>query len=145
MSRFIPVAIGLVVAVSVFASDKFNTDHEQFSIATTGRIVRINAKTRTMTIRSSDAAAAAPAANVPLLKLPRIVFPGGIAIAVPTSYSKPAAGCLNEYTLVTTNETVFQDGADPIRFDDFKTGETVSIHGVLNGAVLTASRLAKWS
>src|SRR5215472_1494783 len=141
MSRFIPVAIGLLVAVSVFASDKFNTDHEQFSIATTGRIVRINAKTRTMTIRRSDAA---PAAIVPSLKLPRIGFPGGIAVPLPTSFSKPAAGCLNEYTLVTTNETVFQDGADPIRFDDFKTGETVSIHGVLNGTVLTASRLAKW-
>src|SRR5215469_3667396 len=144
MNRFIPVVIGLLVAVSVFASDKFNTDREQFSIATTGRIVRINAKTRTMTIRSSDSVPTAPAANVPLLKLPRIVFPGGIAITVPTSFSKPA-GCLNEYTLVTTNGTVFQDGADPIRFDDFKTGETVSIHGVLNGAVLTASRLAKWS
>jgi hypothetical protein len=145
MNRFIPVVIGLLVAVSVFPSDKFNGDHEQFSMATTGRIVRINAKTRTMTIRSSDAAPSAPAANVPLLKLPRIVFPGGIAITLPTSFSKPAAGCLNEYTLVTTDETVFQDGADPIRFDDFETGETVSIHGVLNGAVLTASRLAKWS
>ena len=144
MNRFIPVAIGLLVAVSVFASDKFNTDHEQFSIATTGRVVRINAKTRTMTIRSSDAAPTAPAASVPLLKLPRIMFSGGIVITLPTSFSKPA-GCLNEYTLVTTNETVFQDGADPIRFDDFKAGETVSIHGVLNGAVLTASRLAKWS
>jgi hypothetical protein len=97
-----------------------------------------------MTIRRSDAAPTAPAAIVPSLKLPRIGFPGGIAVPLPTSFSKPAAGCLNEYTLVTTNETVFQDGAVPIRFDDFKTGETVSIHGVLNGAVLTASRLAKW-
>jgi len=145
MNRFIPVAIGLLVAVSVFASDKFNTDHEQFSIATTGRIVRINAKTRIMTIRNSDAAPAPPAANGPLLKLPRIVFPGGIGITLPTSFSKPTAGCLHEYTVVTTDETVFQDGADPIRFDDFKSGETVSIHGVFNGTVLTASRVAKWS
>jgi hypothetical protein len=142
MNRFIPVVVGLLVGVSVFASDRFGTDHEQLSIATTGRIVRINATTRTMTIRNSDAV---PAPNVPLLKLPQIMFPGRIAITLPTSSPKPAANGFSEYTVVTTNETAFQDGADPIRFDDFKTGETVSIHGVLNGAVLTASRLAKWS
>lgn len=142
MNRFIPVAIGFLVTVSVFASDKFNTDHKQFCIATTGRIVRINPKTRSMTIRSSDPTAAP---SIPSLKLPQLVFPGGIAVTLPSSSSRPAASSPPEYTLVTTNETAFQDGADPIRFDDFKTGETVSIHGVLNGAVLTASRLAKWS
>jgi len=31
--------------------------------------------------------------------------------------------------VATTNETVFQDGADPIRFEDFKIGETISVHG----------------
>src|SRR5215471_2168622 len=108
MSRFIPVAIGLLLAVSVFATDKFNTDHEQFSIATTGRIVRINAKTRTMTIRSSDTA---PAPSVPSLNLPRLVFAGGIGITFPTPSPKPAASRLYEFTLVTTNDTAFQDGA----------------------------------
>ena len=142
MNRFIPVVVGLLVGVSVFASDRFGTDHEQLSIATTGRIVRINPKARTMTIRSSDPALAP---SIPSLKLPQIVFPGGIAVTLPSSSPRPAASSPSEYTLVTTNETAFQDGADSIRFDDFKTGETISIHGVLNGAVLTASRLAKWS
>jgi hypothetical protein len=49
-----------------------------------------------------------------------------------------------EYTIVTTGDTVFQDGVDAIRFEDFKSGETISIHGVLKGTTLTASRLAKW-
>jgi predicted lipoprotein len=49
-----------------------------------------------------------------------------------------------EYTLATTRETAFQDGADCIRFEDFNNGETISIRGILNGTVLTASRVAKW-
>ena len=49
-----------------------------------------------------------------------------------------------EYTIVTTGDTVFHDGVDAIRFEDFKSGETISIHGVLKGTTLTASRLAKW-
>jgi hypothetical protein len=39
---------------------------------------------------------------------------------------------------------VFQDGGDVIRFEDFKTGETISIHGVLEGKTIVASRIAKW-
>ena len=50
----------------------------------------------------------------------------------------------DEYTVVTTDNTVFQDGADAINFEDFKSGETISIHGVLKGTTLTAFRLAKW-
>jgi hypothetical protein len=49
-----------------------------------------------------------------------------------------------EYTVVTTGDTLFQDGVDAIRFEDFKSGETISIHGVLKGTTLTAFRLAKW-
>jgi hypothetical protein len=49
------------------------------------------------------------------------------------------------FTVVTTSDTVFQDGADPLRFDDFKAGEMISIHGVLKGSTLVASRVAKWS
>jgi len=51
---------------------------------------------------------------------------------------------LNEYTLVTTGNTAFQDGADVIRFEDFQAGETISIRGCLNGNTLRASRVAKW-
>ena len=52
--------------------------------------------------------------------------------------------CADEFTVVTMGDTIFQDGADAIRFEDFKRGETISVHGVLKGMTLTASRLAKW-
>jgi hypothetical protein len=61
---------------------------------------------------------------------------------------KPAADPVNnldEYTVIITKDTVIQDGGDNIRLEDFKTGETISIHGILSGSVLTASRIAKWS
>jgi hypothetical protein len=45
---------------------------------------------------------------------------------------------------VVTKDTVFQDGADDIDLEDFHSGEVISIHGVLNDKVLTASRIAKW-
>ena len=51
---------------------------------------------------------------------------------------------LAAYTVATTSETLFQDGAEFIRFEDFRSGETVSIHGLLQGKTLTASRIAKW-
>ena len=38
-----------------------------------------------------------------------------------------------------------EDGGDSIRLEDFKAGETISIHGSLTGTTLTASRIAKWS
>ena len=79
-----------------------------------------------------------------------VTLPGGITIALPgrgKSPSKPpqeTVNTLEEYTVVVTRDTVIQDGADSIRLEDFKTGETISIHGALNGTVLTASRIAKW-
>ena len=51
---------------------------------------------------------------------------------------------LDKYRVLTTGNTVFQDGADPIQFEDFKAGETISIHGMLSGATLKATRVAKW-
>ena len=79
-----------------------------------------------------------------------VMLPGGITIALPGRTakvpSKPAEDInnLEEYTVAITSDTVFQDGADYIEFDDFRTGETISIHGSLNGNILTASRIAKW-
>jgi hypothetical protein len=80
------------------------------------------------------------------IKLPGIVLPGGVPISIPrtTGTSKPS-NTRNEYRVVTTSDTTFQNGVDPIRFEDFKTGETISIHGTLSGSTLTASRLAKWN
>jgi hypothetical protein len=57
---------------------------------------------------------------------------------------RPSHFNLGEYTLATTSDTAFQDGADCIRFEDFNNGETISIRGILNGTILTASRVAKW-
>jgi hypothetical protein len=144
-----------MVALSVFASDR----PEKMSIATTARIVRMNAKTRTMLVRGSEGAAAlnmramdAQAWQGVGLKLPEITLPGGISIVLPGKTGRlpqpkspeSLPDSLSEYTIVTTNDTVFQDGAASIRFDDFKNGETISVHGVLSGSTLTASRLAKW-
>ena len=79
-----------------------------------------------------------------------ITLPGGITIALPGSGKnspRPAAqdsNSLEEYTVVVVEDTVFQDGSDPIRFEDFKNGEVISIHGSLTGQTVTASRIAKW-
>jgi predicted lipoprotein len=114
MKRIVFAAAVLLVAMSVFASNRPSHEPGKMFIATTGRIIRINAKTRTMMIRGAEEEAALR--NVDL----------------------------DDYIVVTTSGTVFQDGGDNIRFEDFKNGETVSIHGSLKGSVLTASRLAKW-
>jgi hypothetical protein len=71
-------------------------------------------------------------------------------IPLPGSAAKPLQSVpniehLDEYTVLTTSDTLFQDGSDSIAFEDFKTGETISIHGELKGTILTASRLAKWN
>jgi len=159
MIRIISVAAGLLIAVTSFASGRFNLFPEQTSIATTGQIIKIDARARTMVVRSSDAPIVR---ELPGMKqtwqasgsrIPVIALPGGITIPLPgrngrttpqTPQSRPAPETRTELTIVTTTDTEFQDGADPIRFDDFKKGETISIHGQLTGTVLTASRIAKW-
>ena len=115
--RFVVAASFLVlVTVSLFAHDGPNRKPKPMFIATTGRIVAIDTKARTMTVSNS----AGPA----ILRL----VPSG----------------LDEFIVATTTDTLFQDGADPIRFEDFKLGETISVHGKLRGSVLRASRVAKW-
>jgi hypothetical protein len=161
MNRILSIAVVLLLTASAFATDRFNLDPQQMSIATTGRIVKIDAKNRTMKVRGSEGPTVrnAPPAVVKEslwqrigVKMPNMRMPGGITISLPgrttkAPSAKPAPDVtnnLNEYTVVTNNDTVFQDGIDSIRFEDFKTGETISIHGLLSGSTLTASRLAKW-
>src|SRR5215831_16174169 len=160
MNRILSIVVILLVTASDFATDRFNRDPEQMSIATTGRIIKIDAKNRTMKVRGSEGPAvrnaAAPEMKESLwqrigVKMPNMRMPGGITIAlpgrttkVPTAKPAPEATNLNEYTVVTNGDTVFQDGIDPLRFEDFKSGETISIHGLLTGSTLTASRIAKW-
>jgi hypothetical protein len=123
------------------------------SIATTGRIIKIDAKNRTMKVRGSEGPAARSAAPPEMkeslwqrigVKMPNMRMPGGITISlpgrttkVPTAKPAPDINNLNEYTVVTNNETVFQDGIDSLRFEDFKSGETISIHGLFSGSTLT--------
>ena len=104
-------------------SESCSREHPAQKIATTGRIVTISATDRTMRVSSSLTLRTATGTQ------PKH-----------TSSVKSA----DEYTVVTTGETVFQDGVDVIHFEDFKCGETISIHGVLKGTTLTAFRLAKW-
>src|SRR5207253_10634325 len=116
----------------------------------------IEFKNRILKVRGSDGQ---QFRNLPDMKQnlkPKVGFtlPGGITIALPSILtgrnpsSKPVSNeqnNLDEYTVVVTKDTVIQDGGDSIRLEDFKTGETISIHGVLSGTTLTASRIAKWS
>ena len=123
-------------------------------IATTGRIVTIDLQNKTFRVRGSDGQAISnlidlrPKGTVPA---PIITFPGGVSIHFPGRLAKSPAKTnattpnLDEYTVVTTPKTLFQDGGDSIRLEDFMPGETISIHGVLSGNTLTASRIAKWS
>ena len=156
MNRIFSIALLLFLAMSANASDRFARDPEQVSIATTGRIVRMDLKNKTLKVRGSDNQ------NQPIRNISQMMqslrqrigltLPGGISIGLPgrngKNTPKPAAGAVNnldEYTVIITKDTVIQDGGDNIRLEDFKTGETISIHGTLSGSVLTASRIAKWS
>jgi hypothetical protein len=157
MRRVLTVAVGLLTATSAFSSNSSTREHPAQAIATTARIIRINTKSRTLVVNGSEGAAVQQQAVQKESPFPRIVFQlpggrfrGGIMIPLPGGSVKPPRSIpniehLNEYTVLTTGDTLFQDGSDSIPFEDFKTGETISIHGELRGTILTASRLAKWN
>ena len=132
ITRGISAFVVSLVAVSLFASARLNGDQD--SVATTARIIRINSRTRTMLVRSSESPAVR---NVSGLEMSWTIIPGGIPISLPERSG-------GEYTVVTTSDTAFQDGSNPLQFEDFKRGETISIHGVKTGRTVTASRVAKW-
>ena len=155
MSRILSIAFLLLAALSLNAADRFSPDPEQISIATTGRIVKLDLKNKTLKVRGADAQISGIAQGnqgVSLMQRIGLTLPRGIWIELPGRSSKrptkPASAPTNnldEFTVIVTNDTVFQDGSDPLRLEDFKVGETISIHGVLHGSTLTASRIAKWS
>jgi len=158
MNRILSSAILLLLAMSASAADRFARDPEQISIATTGRIVKIDLKNKTLKVRGSDGQGLSvrnvhqnlSQMMVGLKQRIGVMLPGGITIALPGRTAKTPSkqaediNSLEEYTVVVTHDTVFQDGAEYIEFDDFRTGETISIHGSLDGNTLTASRIAKW-
>src|SRR5215813_13291621 len=137
MNRILSIAVVLLVTASAFATDRFNRDPEQMSIATTGRIIKIDAKNRTMKVRGSEGPAVRNAVPADMkeslwqrigVKMPNMRMPGGITISLPGRTTKapatkpaPENTNLNEYIVVTNSDTVFQDGIDPLRFEDFKS------------------------
>ena len=158
MNRILSIALLLVLTMPVLATDRFNQDPERVSIATTGRIVRVDLRTRSLKVRgSSDGPAVRNASEMKEslwqrlgVRMPAVRVPG-ITISLPGRTAKTAAAKpvpdtfnLNEFTVLTTDDTMFQDGIDSLRLEDFRSGETISIHGVLNGSTLKASRIAKW-
>ncbi len=158
MKRILCIASVLLAVMPASATDRFARDPEHISIATTGRIIKIDQKSKTLKVRGSDGQSLsirAVSQNVSqmmqgLKQHIGVTLPGGITIALPgrgKTSSKPADETiknLEEYTVITTKDTMFQDGSDSIRFEDFRNGETISIHGVLSGSTVTASRIAKW-
>jgi hypothetical protein len=158
MNRILPIAMLLLVASSASAADRFARDPEQISIATTGRIVKIDQTAKVFKVRGSDGQSLS-FRNVSqnfaqvmqgLKQRIGVTLPGGITIALPgraknsRKSAEQKANTLEDYTVIITEETVFQDGGEPLRFEDFRTGEMISVHGTLSGSTLTASRIAKW-
>jgi len=147
-----------IVSVLAFASllaaaaDQDRLTGDGMFIATTGRIVTIDLQNKLLRVRGSDIE---PARNLIRPKhrfsTAMISLPGGLSIHIPLRVDRNPAKTsantpnLDEYTVVITGKTLIQDGGDPIRLEDFGEGETISIHGVLNGNTLTASRISKWS
>ena len=160
MNRILPLAMALLFAVSASAAERFVLDPDPdpagTSIATTGRIVKIDAKNKTFKVRGSDAQSltirnlSQSISNLMQGVKQRIgiALPGGLSIPLPGRKTPPKSqqktNSLEEYTVIITDDTQLQDGVDSLRFEDFKNGETISIHGILDGSVLTASRVAKW-
>jgi hypothetical protein len=151
------IAVLMLFAASAFATDRFNQSPEQMALATTGRILRVDLKSGTLKVRGAESQSSknAPEIKESLwqrigVRMPNVRMPGRIAIALPGRNSKISSKSAsetinpNEFLVVTTDDTLFQDGSDPLRLEDFHVGETISIHGSLNGTTLKASRIAKW-
>jgi len=160
MNRILSIAIVFLAAISANGADRFARQSEGTQISTTGRIVKIDFKNKTIRMRGSDGQTMSVrnvSQNISqwmqgVKQKVGVTLPGGITIALPgrntknpTKQTDEPANNLEEYTVVVTKDTVFQDGSDPLRLEDFRAGETVSIRGVLNGSTLTASRIAKWN
>lgn len=154
----LPIALLLLVVSSAGAADKFVPNPEEISVATTGRIVKIDAKNKTMRVRGNDGqnfSVRGVSQNLGqviqgLKQHIGVTLPGGITIAFPgrgkavAKADKKPPSALDEFNVIVTNETVFQDGAETIRFEDFHNGDVISLHGTLKETTLTASRIAKW-
>jgi len=159
MSRFaerlaslLMLVLFLFTAVFVKAADRHRLASDGTFIATTGRIMMIDLKNKTLRVRASDDQFTqnflqAKQRDSSLI----ITLPGGATIGFPQRTAKHPSGAssttpnVNEYTVVITRKTVIQDGAESRSLESFAVGETISVHGWYTGNTLTASRIAKWS
>src|SRR5262245_15448616 len=123
MTRILSTAIVVLLAMSASAADRFSSDPEPISVATTGRIVKIDLKSKTLKVRASDGQSFSvrsarlnlPQMMVGLKQRIGVTLPGGITIAWPgrsgKTTPKPPEDTVNnldEYTVFVTNETVFR-------------------------------------
>ena len=159
MSRFtdrlvssLLLVLFLLAAMFARAADRHRFAPEGTFIATTGRIMMIDLKNKTLRVRASDDQFTQRFLMAKQGDRSRVItFPGGATIRFPQRTGKhpsPASSTtpnLNQYVVVITSKTVIQDGVEPMRLEDFTIGETISIHGWYAGNTLTASRIAKWS
>src|SRR5690349_8394080 len=126
MNRALSIAIVLLATTCASAADRFARDPEQITLATTGRIIKIDTKAKTLKVRGSDgqtpyARSVSQNFSQMFLGLRQrigVTLPGGITIAFPGRTKNPNASkspddsknSLEEYTVITTGETVYQDG-----------------------------------
>src|SRR5215510_10710714 len=92
MNRILFSAVLLLLAVSASAADRFAPDPEDFSVATTARIVKVDLKGRALRVRVAEAQSLSSLRNVSqnvsqmmqgLKQHIGVTLPGGITIALP--------------------------------------------------------------
>src|SRR5262245_44202569 len=121
MNRILPIAMVLLLAVSAGAAVRFAADPDPnpvgTSIATTGRIVKIDAKNKTFKVRGSDGqtltirnvSQSISSLMQGVKQRIGIALPGGVSIPLPgrKSPSKPQekTNSLEEFTVIITNDT----------------------------------------
>src|SRR5690348_2992519 len=126
---FLMLAISLSTAILATAADRNRLAGDGMFLATTGRIVSIDLKTRMLRVRGSDNEPALNFAQAkPHTSSPAITLPGGLSIHIPVRVdrnpSKTTAMTpnLDEYTVVITSKTLIRDGGEPIQLEDFAEG-----------------------
>src|SRR5881628_1443760 len=126
----------LLATVFAKAADRQRLAPYGTFIATTGRIMMIDLKNKTLRVRASDDQFTqnflqAKQRDSSLI----ITLPGGATIGFPQRTAKHPSGAssttpnVNEYTVVITRKTVIQDGAESRSLESFAVGETISVHG----------------
>jgi hypothetical protein len=140
-----------VIGVLFFTLSAFATDHPALwnssgmRIATTADIVRIDFRNKTFRVRGPEFH------SRPRQSGNGTVLPGGITIeieggrrSIPAKTGESRLSPSFEYSVIITDSTVLMDGGVSLKFEDFKMGDHISVHGVLTGDRLKAVRVSKW-